>query len=64
MNGRLKQGMYVWHHLIGVAAGFADLLIGLKMFTSDVGKTSLLYGMLPFETKRKKKICDMMFIQL
>ena len=44
VNGRLRQAMFVLHHLIGHAVEFAGLLKGSKRSIGDVGKVKKLCG--------------------
>jgi len=43
-SGRPRLATSVLHHLIGAAAGFADLLIGLRRSIGGVGKVRMLCG--------------------
>lgn len=49
VNGRPRQATSVLPHLIGVAVGFAGLLIGLRRSIGGVEKVRMLYGVLNFK---------------
>lgn len=46
VSGRLRQATFVLLHLIGVAAEFVGLPIGLRRSIGGVGKVRKLYGVL------------------
>lgn len=49
MSGKLKQATFVLLPLIGAAAGYAGLLIGLRRFIDGVGKVRMLCEMQSFD---------------
>lgn len=46
VSGRLKQATFVLLHLIGLAAEFVGLLIGLRRSIGGAAKAKMLYGVL------------------
>ena len=56
MNGKLRQATSVLLHLIGAAAGFADLLKGSARFTGGAGKVRMLCGVQSSNEKLSSKL--------
>lgn len=46
VSGRLRQATFVLLHLIGLAAEFVGLLIGLRRSIGGAAKVKMLYGVL------------------